>query len=196
MTKKNLSTILVTGATGTVGSEVVKQLVSSSTDQIVIRAAVHSENKADKFKKYKAVEIVSIDRLPFTFQPGMQRLVLWMSEMSRLLLQRVLTKNGSQDLNKVYDITGPEALSHSQVAEELSESTGRNISYIDISEEDASKGMKKVGMGDWFIQNAMELYNIYKAGYASETTTVVEQITGRKPISFSQFAKDYVEAFR
>ena len=61
MTKKNLSTILVTGATGTVGSEVVKQLVSSSTDQIVIKAAVHSENKADKFKKYKAVEIVSID---------------------------------------------------------------------------------------------------------------------------------------
>jgi hypothetical protein len=33
-------------------------------------------------------------------------------------------------------------------------------------------------------------------GYASETTNVVEQITGRKSISFAQFAKDYVEAFR
>jgi hypothetical protein len=55
--------------------------------------------------------------------------------------------------------------------------------------------MKKMGMEDWFIQNAVELYNTYRAGYASETTTVVEQITGRESISFAQFAKDYAEAF-
>jgi uncharacterized protein YbjT (DUF2867 family) len=41
-----MTTILVTGATGTVGSEVVKQLVSSSSssdDDIIIRAAIHSQ---------------------------------------------------------------------------------------------------------------------------------------------------------
>jgi uncharacterized protein YbjT (DUF2867 family) len=31
---------------------------------------------------------------------------------------------------------------------------------------------------------------------ASRTTTVVEQITGRKPISFFQLVKDYTRAFR
>ena len=56
-------TILVTGATGTVGSEVVKQLTSSGQrGQSVIRAAVHTQNKADKFKSdNKTVEIVNID---------------------------------------------------------------------------------------------------------------------------------------
>ena len=60
-------TILVTGATGTVGSEVVKQLVSSSSssdqNSIVIRAAVHSKDKADKFKHYdnKIVQTVNMD---------------------------------------------------------------------------------------------------------------------------------------
>jgi uncharacterized protein YbjT (DUF2867 family) len=60
-------TILVIGATGTVGSEVVKQLVSSSSssssDQnIIIRAAVHSQDKANKFKLYsKTVQIVNMD---------------------------------------------------------------------------------------------------------------------------------------
>ena len=108
----------------------------------------------------------------------------------------VLTENGSQHLNRVYDITGPEALSHSQVAEILSEVTGRRISYVDISEEDARKGMKKMGMEDWFIQNAIELYNIYRTGSASETTNVVEQITGRNSISFAQFASDYAEVLR
>jgi uncharacterized protein YbjT (DUF2867 family) len=296
MTKINVSTILVTGATGTVGSEVVKQLVSS--DQDIIRAAVHSENKADKLKHYKTLEFVHIDydnpetivealknvdklflltppsvemvdisssfvqearknRVKFIvklsamgadLEPGfaggrLHRQAEEIIEESRIpyiflrsnafmqnfvnrsgqtiknqnaiylpagdakisfvdvrdiaaVAAEVLTKNGSQYTNKVYDITGPEALSHTQVAEILSEETGRSISYIDISEEDARKGMKKMGVEDWFIQNAIELYNIYRAGYASETTIAVEQITGRKPISFAQFAKDYSEAFR
>jgi hypothetical protein len=38
----------------------------------------------------------------------------------------------------------------------------------------------------------MELYNFQKAGYASMVSPSVE-VTGRKPISFFQFAKDYAE---
>ena len=61
-------TILVTGATGTVGSEVVKQIVSSSwsssldKNDIIIKAAIHSQNKADNFIQYnKSVQIVNLD---------------------------------------------------------------------------------------------------------------------------------------
>lgn len=57
-----MRTILVTGATGTVGSEVVKQLTSSSSGHEVVRAAVHSQDKADRFKRdNQEVEIVKID---------------------------------------------------------------------------------------------------------------------------------------
>jgi uncharacterized protein YbjT (DUF2867 family) len=65
MAKNDERTILVTGATGTVGSEVVKQLVSSpssSSAYNVIRAAIHSQNKADRFRQdNEAVEIVNMD---------------------------------------------------------------------------------------------------------------------------------------
>jgi uncharacterized protein YbjT (DUF2867 family) len=105
----------------------------------------------------------------------------------------VLTNNGSRHINKIYDITGPEALSHSQVAEILSKETGRRISYVDISEEDARNGMKKMGVGDWFIDNAMELYRMYRSGYRSQVTTVVEKLTEQKPTSFLQFARNYVQ---
>src|SRR5918912_3365755 len=62
-------TILVIGATGTVGSEVVKQLVSSSSSSfspdrnVIIKAAIHSQNKADIFKQYdnKTVQIGNMD---------------------------------------------------------------------------------------------------------------------------------------
>src|SRR6476660_1510697 len=63
-TKNNETTVLVTGATGTVGSEVVKQLTSSfsSSSGSRIRAAVHSKNKADKLKnENKTIEIVNMD---------------------------------------------------------------------------------------------------------------------------------------
>ncbi|MDQ6866132.1 MAG: hypothetical protein M3044_20190, partial [Thermoproteota archaeon] len=72
----------------------------------------------------------------------------------------------------------------------------KRISYVDISEEDSRRGMKQIGMEDWLIDAIMEFFSIVRAGHASQTTTVVEQITGRKPISFPQFAKDYAEFFK
>jgi len=106
-----------------------------------------------------------------------------------------LTRNGNRHGNKIYDITGQEALSYSQAAEIISKEIGRKISYIDITEEDVRKGMKEMGMEHWLINRMMETFSSISAGYASQITTVVEQITGQKPISFSQFAKDYVQAF-
>jgi uncharacterized protein YbjT (DUF2867 family) len=56
-------TILVTGATGTVGNEVVKHLAAISSSNYNIRAAVHSKNKSDQLRQFenKGVEIVDLD---------------------------------------------------------------------------------------------------------------------------------------
>jgi len=97
--------------------------------------------------------------------------------------------------NKTYLITGPEALSYHQVAEVLSNATGRKINYVNISDEDARRAMKEIGMSDWLINTVSELSDYFRKGKASEVSPAVEEVTGRKSISFSQFAKDYVEAF-
>jgi uncharacterized protein YbjT (DUF2867 family) len=112
----------------------------------------------------------------------------------------MLTNNSNggsqQHHNKAYDITAQDALSYRQVADILSNEVGKKISYIDITEDGARKGMEQIGMSDWFIDIMIELFRIIRAGYGSETTAAVEHITGRKPISFAQFAKDYAEVFR
>ena len=97
--------------------------------------------------------------------------------------------------NKTYLITGPEALSYHQVAEVLSNATGRKISYVNISEEEAKAAMKEIGMSDWLINTVSELSDYFRKGKASEISSAVEEVTGRKPISFSQFARDHAEAF-
>ena len=110
----------------------------------------------------------------------------------------ILNNNGigQQHQSKAYDITGPQSLSYSHVAEILSNEIGRKIRYIDLREEDARKALKEIDMNEWIIDVMMELYSITRAGYGSQTTSVVEDLTGRKPISFTQFAKDYVNVFR
>ena len=109
----------------------------------------------------------------------------------------VLTSNDDyRDIGKAYNITGGEALSYYQVAEILSREVGKKISYVNISDEDARKGMKDAGADEWTINSMIELFGIIRAGYAAEVSPTVEQITGNRPISFSRFAKDNATSFK
>ena len=105
-----------------------------------------------------------------------------------------LTQKGHE--GKTYEITGSEALSNEQIAEILSTVAGRKITYVNVSDDAASQGMKASRMPGVLIDALIELNKIQRAGYASTVSPVVEQVTGKKPISFEQFARDYVEAFK
>jgi uncharacterized protein YbjT (DUF2867 family) len=106
-------------------------------------------------------------------------------------------KNGTGDhVRKAYDITGGEALSYGQAAEILSKEIGKKVNYVNISDEDARKGMKDMGTDEWTINSMIELFGITRAGYLSEISPAVEQVTGNKPITLSQFARDYAGAFK
>lgn len=289
-----VGTILVTGATGTVGGEVVKQL--SSTGQKV-RASVRSTTRATSNDKLKGVELMEIDYnkpetlatafkgadklflltpaspkaaelaanlvkeakkngikhivkqsvmgadseldvahlrlhrqaeklieesgIPFTFlRPNdfMQNFVNFYSPTIKsnnaLYLPaedakvsfvdvrdiaatavKTLTDDGKH-IGKAYTITGPEAISYSQAAEILSNVTGKKISYVNVSEQDTRVGMKAMSWDDWLINTTLQIFDLERKGYASKVSSDVEEVLGQKPISFSQFAKDYAQAFK
>jgi uncharacterized protein YbjT (DUF2867 family) len=288
--------ILVTGATGNIGSEVVKELLSDAPD-VSIKAAVHSSQNVKKVKSDARVKVIQIDYnepetvrealngvdklflltpdvpnaadlasnvvieakkagikqivkqsvmgaaleadvgtmrlhrqvekfieqsgIPFTFlRPNefMQNFINFHSpsikgnnafyiplEDAKVSLVDVRDIAGvavkslideDKHKNKTYLITGPEALSYHQVAEILSNTTGRKINYVNISDGEARSAMKEIGMSDWLINTVSELSEYFRKGKASEISPAVEDVTGNKPISFSQFAKDYAEAFR
>lgn len=62
-----MTRILVTGATGTVGSELVKQLTSSipsfpSSSDIKVRGTIHSQNRVEEFRRNnRNVEVAIMD---------------------------------------------------------------------------------------------------------------------------------------
>jgi len=56
--------------------------------------------------------------------------------------------------------------------------------------------MKDMGVDDWLINTMSQLFDLYRKGYASQVYPAVEEVIGRNPKSFSQFAKDYAQAFK
>lgn len=108
---------------------------------------------------------------------------------------QALTKS-DEHRNKVYDITGPEAISNYEIAEILSNIAKKKITYVDVSDNDARRRMKNSGMQEWAVESLMELFGFQKDGNASIVSLDVERITDRKPISFVQFATDYADLFR
>ncbi len=95
-----------------------------------------------------------------------------------------------------YTITGAQALSHTESASILSQVLGRTISYVDVPEDVVRQGMQDAGMPELTVNALLELYASYKAGQAATVSPVVEQVTGKQPISFEQFAKDYAEVWQ
>jgi uncharacterized protein YbjT (DUF2867 family) len=104
--------------------------------------------------------------------------------------------DGDKHYDKTYTVTGPEALSYHQTAEILSNATGKKIDYVNISEEETREALKEMGMNDWLINTILDLYTLYRKGYASGVSSAVEEVTGRRATTFVEFAKDYADAFR
>ncbi|HXG64100.1 MAG TPA: SDR family oxidoreductase [Blastocatellia bacterium] len=108
----------------------------------------------------------------------------------------VAALTGSEHEGKRYELTGPEALSEYDVAAILSKITGRTINYVVVPEEAVRQSLQDAGTPDALVAGLMDLFAFQKAGHAAFVTSDVENVLGRKPISFEQFARDHVEAFK
>ena len=104
-----------------------------------------------------------------------------------------LTETGRD--GNIYTITGPEALTHAEMADELSTALRRRITFVDVTPEAMRQALAGVGFPDWQADGLIEDYAHYSRNEASAVTSDVENITGNPPRSFANFAHDYAVAF-
>ncbi|HEU4401855.1 MAG TPA: SDR family oxidoreductase [Candidatus Polarisedimenticolia bacterium] len=107
---------------------------------------------------------------------------------------RVLVESGHE--GKAYDLSGPEALTYDQIAEKLSAVLDRKIVYVDLPDAEFKKSMIGAGAPPAYADAMIDLVHYYIAGQASRVTPAVRQITGKDPIAFDQFAREFARAFR
>jgi len=107
-----------------------------------------------------------------------------------------LTEPGAKHAGKAYTLSGPEALTFSQVAEKLSAAVGKPIRYVDPPEAEYRKTLVGMGIPEAYADALIDLSRYYAAGKASAVTPAVREVTGRKGISFDQFARESAGALR
>jgi uncharacterized protein YbjT (DUF2867 family) len=103
-----------------------------------------------------------------------------------------LTQTGHE--GKTYDITGPQALTHAQMAAQLSQALDRPVTFVDVPEQVFREGLRRFGMPDWQADGLIEDYAHYRRGEASGISPTVEKVTGEAPHPFAAFSRDYKAA--
>lgn len=94
-------------------------------------------------------------------------------------------------VNAAHDLTGSEALDHTEVAALLSKAAGRPIGYTEISEAAMREGLLGAGLPTDYAEFLLVILGAFKAGYAERVTDGVQRIAGKPPIRFAQYAQDF-----
>lgn len=97
--------------------------------------------------------------------------------------------------NRAFDLTGPEALDHDEVAAILSRELGRPIAYEDISPEAMRTRLLAAGLPADYAEFLLLILGFFKAGYAQTVSSAVQDITGAAPRTFEAYARDHRHAF-
>lgn len=88
---------------------------------------------------------------------------------------------------RTYEITGPQALTMTEVAEILSAAEGRPITFHNETVEEAYESRRKYPAADWEYDAWVSTYTAIAAGQMAKVSGDVETVTGTPPMSLAEF---------
>ena len=94
-----------------------------------------------------------------------------------------------------YNLTGPKALDHYEIAAIIGESIGEKIDYVALEEEAMLEGARQNGLPESAVQYMAVLYNVVRAGYMAAITSDIEKVSGQKASSFETFMETNKNCF-
>ena len=101
----------------------------------------------------------------------------------------VLTDPGHE--GETYALTGPAPLTYEgDIAPILSEALGKDVRHQAVSDSDAKEAMLGMGVAEYVVGGLIELFDVYRAGYAADPQPGVQQATGRDATPYEQWAKE------
>ncbi len=104
----------------------------------------------------------------------------------------VLTTAGHE--NRVYKLTGPEALDYDEVAAVFSDVLGRKITYGDPSIPAFLRwARQRHGLGFGLLM--VGIYTTARVGLAARVTDDVRNLLGREPLSVREYVESYAAEF-
>jgi uncharacterized protein YbjT (DUF2867 family) len=88
-------------------------------------------------------------------------------------------------------ITGPQALTYGEMASQIGAAIGKAIGFEAISDEEARPSFDRE-----YADALVDIWRAIREGRLATVTDGVQQVLGRKPVTFEQWAKENAGAFR
>lgn len=107
----------------------------------------------------------------------------------------VLLDEGGSD-GHTYEVTGPEAITLYQAAEQLSQVTGRSISYYAETLEEAYESRASYGAPAWEVEGWVTSYAAIANGEMDVVSDTVSNLTGHAPMTLSEFLQRHPESYQ
>jgi len=123
--------------------------------------------------------------------PAGQGRVSWISRDDVAETVVVVLQTRDHD-GEVFDNTGPAALDLRETAEVLQRVTGRDITYLEETVDEAWDSRRPSGAPDWEIEAWISSYLAIAAGEMTQVADTVERLTGRPAIDLETFLRGYV----
>ncbi|MFW0792977.1 NAD(P)H-binding protein [Gordonia sp. CPCC 205515] len=94
-----------------------------------------------------------------------------------------------------YDLTGPQAITFVEVAAALSEATGQDIVFDDLTPEQAAPRFSGAGLPDWLAAQLSGAFALLRAGGFDVVADGVPALTGRPATTVRAWADTHAAAF-
>jgi len=98
--------------------------------------------------------------------------------------------------NKIYELTGSQALSYFEVADIMSRVLNRKITYTNPKAKDFEELMILKGHPKDYALVTKMIYTTAKFGLAKKVTNTFEKLTNTSPIKLEKFAEDFKEVWK
>lgn len=95
-----------------------------------------------------------------------------------------------------YDITGSQALTLAQAAEEFSLATGLPASYQPETLEEARASRAKLNPSDWELEAWVSTYVAIASGEMSIVSHTIRVLTGHAPQTLADYLHQHPESYR
>jgi NAD(P)H dehydrogenase (quinone) len=101
----------------------------------------------------------------------------------------VLANKGHE--NKTYQLTGSQLVSFTDIAQFLSEASGKQVTYTDIQPEAFEKHLQEIGVPDLYIKIRVAFAAAIKQGEFEIVSDDLENLLGRKPTNVNVYLKSH-----
>jgi uncharacterized protein YbjT (DUF2867 family) len=103
--------------------------------------------------------------------------------------------NPQPHIGKVYELTGPQSLTMTELAKEFSSALGRTIQYVNVPPQIWEAKLRELQQPAHLVAHLVIMAQLHRNNRYDRMTDNFQQLVGRAPISAAEFARRHAAAF-